>query len=118
MRRLVRAVAALSLMLCVGACDGDDEPGDTGSTTSTVPAGAESSTTTGAPPTTIATTAATQPAYGSACASGSHPDCIDPDGDGQHEYLKEGARCMAALGDSGLCSDLDGDGVAGYPDSG
>jgi hypothetical protein len=117
MRRLVRGVAAVGLLLCVGACDGEDEPVDTGSTTSTAPA-AETSTTTAAPPTSIATTATTQPAYGSACAPGSHPDCIDPDGDGRHEYLKEGAKCMATLGDTGLCSDLDGDGVAGYPDSG
>lgn len=43
---------------------------------------------------------------------------LDPDGDGKYEYLKNGERCMKELGDSGLCSDLDGDGVAGYPDSG
>lgn len=54
----------------------------------------------------------------SACNKGSHPDCIDPDGDGKYEYLKNGERCMKELGDSGLCSDLDDDGIAGYPDSG
>jgi hypothetical protein len=63
--------------------------------------------------------AATPPPYGSPCQKGSHPDCIDPDHDGRYEYLKGGAACMKDFGESsGLCSDLDGDGEAGYPDSG
>lgn len=37
---------------------------------------------------------------------------------GLRNDLKNGARCMKEMSDSGLCSDLDGDGVAGYPDSG
>jgi hypothetical protein len=61
----------------------------------------------------------TRPPYGSPCQKGSHPDCIDPDQDGRYEYLKGGAACMKDFGESsGLCSDLDGDGEAGYPDSG
>lgn len=76
------------------------------------------------PPRTTATTvgpAASDPlpAPGSPCELGSHRDCIDPDGDGQGVYLEYGGDCMAAFADSpGLCSDLDRDGVAGYPDSG
>ena len=67
------------------------------------------------------TTGSTAPKLvpGAACALGSSPDCIDPDGDGQGVYLLGGAQCMAAFPDSpDLCSDLDGDGRAGYPDSG
>ena len=63
----------------------------------------------------------TEPALvpGGSCALGSHPDCIDPDGDGAGTYLLFGADCMADFPDSpGLCSDLNRDGIAGYPDSG
>ena len=115
---LVRLVAALALVLVGGACQGDDKSDTDSSTTSSTAGGSTTSTTTAASSTSSATTAVTQPPYGSACAPGSHPDCIDPDGDGGYEYLKNGERCMKELGDSGLCSDLDGDGVAGYPDSG
>jgi hypothetical protein len=84
-------VAAMALVLGVVSC-GDDEPQPAESTTtSTAPAETSTSTTTATAPTTSsASTATTRPRYGSACAAGSHPDCID----------------------------LDGDGVAGYPDSG
>jgi hypothetical protein len=59
------------------------------------------------------------PAPGAACSLGSYPDCIDPDGDGQGTYLIGGAECMADLNLApSLCEDLDGDGRAGYPDSG
>jgi hypothetical protein len=33
-------------------------------------------------------------------------------------YLIGGGDCMATSPDPGLCADLDGDGIAGYPDSG
>lgn len=56
---------------------------------------------------------------GEPCELGSHPDCIDPDGDGAGTYLVSGGDCMAQFADAPeLCSDLDLDGVAGYPDSG
>lgn len=87
------------------------------STTTTPPTTAPPTTT---PPTTTQTEP-TDPALvpGSSCTLGSHPDCIDPDGDGVGTYLQFGAECMAAWPESpGLCSDLDQDGVAGYPDSG
>jgi hypothetical protein len=76
---------------------------------------------TGGSSTSSSTTASTAPQLvpGAACTLGSSPDCIDPDGDGQGVYLLGGAQCMATFPDSpGLCSDLDGDGHAGYPDSG
>ena len=115
MRFLLGVVEAMALVVAGGACSDSDDSGDTGSTTTTT---AGVATTTATTPASSATTATTQPPYGSACAAGSHPDCIDPDGDGSYEYLKNGAACMQRLGESGLCSDLDGDGVAGYPDSG
>ncbi len=56
---------------------------------------------------------------GQACQLGSSPDCIDPEGDGAGTYLTGGAQCMKDLGASrAMCADLDGDGEAGYPDSG
>ena len=68
-----------------------------------------------APPANVAPT----PGLGGPCTLGSHPDCIDPDGDGQGTYLMYGAQCMAAFPNSpGLCEDLNYDGMAGYPDSG
>ena len=78
-----------------------------------------------APPTTLPPTTppppTTAPALvpGQSCTLGSHPDCIDPDRDGVGVYLLLGADCMAAFADAPeFCSDLDQDGVAGYPDSG
>jgi hypothetical protein len=68
-------------------------------------------------PTTPPTTAASALAPGDRCSLGSDYDCIDPDGDGNGTYLIGGGDCMAA-GLDGLCSDLDEDGYAGYPDSG
>lgn len=56
---------------------------------------------------------------GTPCTLGSNRDCIDPDADGRGTYLIGGGDCVAALGPhNGLCEDLDGDGYAGYPDSG
>ena len=74
------------------------------------------------PPTTVAPSPPTsppEPAPGAPCQLGSFTDCIDPDGDGEGTYLLDGADCMATFpGSPGLCTDLDGDGYAGYPDSG
>ena len=124
MTRTARLVLTLLLAFAATSCDDDTErpgePADTtttsGATTTVAPTvRSNTATTTG----TSGTTVTTPPPYGSACQKGSHPDCIDPDQDGRYEYLKGGAACMKDFGDdSGLCSDLDGDGVAGYPDSG
>lgn len=70
------------------------------------------------PPTAAPTTAGLTPPPGSPCALGSSPDCIDPLRTGQGVYLIGGADCMASLPDPALCIDLDGDGLAGYPDYG
>jgi hypothetical protein len=97
------------------SCQGDPECTETKTVDLVVavkPAGSDS--TSSAP----AATSPPAPAYGSSCELGSSPDCIDPEGDGQGEYLQGGAQCMAGpLGKSGMCADLDGDGVAGYPDA-
>jgi hypothetical protein len=127
-------VIALALAMSVAACGGSSSPEDAATTTTAArgPAGTTSATTattaadTTAPPTTTPpnttappTTAAPPLRPGDPCPLGSDPDCIDPEGDGQGMYLIGGADCMAAFPASpGLCSDLDGDGRAGYPDSG
>jgi len=51
------------------------------------------------------------------------PDCTDATGtdDGEFRYVEGYAQCVADLGSDeayGLCTDLDGDGRAGYADSG
>jgi hypothetical protein len=126
-------VTALALALAAAACGGSSSPEEVATTTTTAagaPAGtaettattaADITTTTTMPPDTTAppTTAAQPLRPGDRCPLGSDPDCIDPEGDGQGVYLIGGADCMAAFPASpGLCSDLDGDGRAGYPDSG
>lgn len=100
----------------------------TSSATTTVPPTATIATTappTPVPPTTAPPTTApsdtTAPALvpGQPCDLGSHPNCIDPDGDGAGTYLLFGADCMGSFPDAPeLCTDLDQDGTAGYPDSG
>ena len=100
------------------ASDASSTTADATTTTTTEP----STTTTTTPRTTTTTaTATTVPAYGSSCVLGSHPDCIDPEGDGQGTFLQGGAACMAEMAPTlgpGICTDLDGDGRAGYPDAG
>ena len=125
-RRAVLLPAVLTLGLALGACgggDGDDQATTTSTSSTTSTTAAPATTTTTAPDTTVPPTApptsegALSP--GDPCALGSDPDCIDPLGTGQGTYLIGGADCLAAFPDSpGLCEDLDGDGYAGYPDSG
>jgi hypothetical protein len=142
-RRIGRVgrVVGLVLMvspLAVGACSSSSDDGDTTTTveaTTTTRGGTNigsgtgtsttSSTTSTSTPTseTTETTGSTTPSTtrpllpGDPCELGSNPDCIDPDGDGNGVYLINGGACIAALPVE-LCADLDGDGVAGYPDSG
>jgi cell division septation protein DedD len=136
----VAAMAAGASLVLVG-CSGSevgDEPGTTAATASvpetTVTTAAPTSTTeppptssspTTAAPTTSSPTTAAPPAPpapslvpGQPCAPGSSPDCIDPEGDGSFVYLLGGGECMASPIGGSLCADLDGDGYAGYPDSG
>lgn len=68
------------------------------------------------PSSTLTPGAACDPADG-------FPDCTDATGahDGRFVYLEGYAQCVADFGSDeayGLCTDLDGDGRAGYPDSG
>ena len=127
---------ALACLLSAGCGISSNENAAVSSTTTMTTASDAPSTTAGptttnapsitAPPTTTAptatpTTATPGPAYGSPCELGSHPDCIDPDGDGGGVYLRGGALCMDELAPTlgpGICTDLDGDGRAGYPDAG
>jgi hypothetical protein len=121
-RSLLVPAGVLAVGLLVGGCGGDggdDEATTTSSSTSTstTVAPTTSAAPTTAPPAPSTTTAALRP--GDPCELGSDPDCIDPDGTGTGTYLEGGADCLAAFPESpGLCTDLDGDGVAGYPDSG
>jgi hypothetical protein len=55
---------------------------------------------------------------GDQCTPGDHRDCVDPDRDGVGEYLIDGGDGIEALAPYvESCFDLNGDGVAGYPDS-
>lgn len=115
MRPLRRAGAAVAIVIALGSagigCSGDDDTTEETPSPTTVSEPAETTTT--SPSTTMALT------YGQPCEAGSHPDCINPGGGDEYTYLEGGADCMAALAPSTeLCSDLDGDGRAGYPDSG
>lgn len=139
--KITRAGLALGLaVLLLAGCgaSGGDEPDATTTTTkakatttsttavttttAAVTTTTAAVTTTAPAPTTTAAPATTEPSNalspGAACSmeEGS-PDCIDPDGDGEGTYLIGGAACIASAPDPALCSDLDGDGYAGYPDS-
>ncbi len=129
--RGIAAGAALVLSLAAGCSDDDsvDTDDEVSTTTSTVAGSPTGST---EPTATLPggegedeadlgeddATVSPPPAPGSACTLGSHPDCIDPDGDGQGTFLLEGGACMAESPSPEFCSDPDGDGHAGYPDSG
>jgi Ethanolamine utilization protein EutJ (predicted chaperonin) len=60
------------------------------------------------------------PGPGSPCnPADGNPDCTDASADGSFRIVSGYADCIAAAGAaSGICTDLDGDGQAGYPDSG
>ena len=129
-RRALVAPTVLVLGLGMAACGGDgDGDGDdtttTASTSTTAPTttvGTDASTTTAAAPgpgTEVPVTNDAGLAPGDPCEVGSDRDCIDPSGTGEGTYLLGGGDCLEAFADSPvLCEDLDGDGYAGYPDSG
>jgi molecular chaperone DnaK len=69
---------------------------------------------------TTTQTTVTTPTPGSPCdpASG-NPDCTDATADSTFRIVSGYADCVASVGEAGgICTDLDGDGQAGYPDSG
>lgn len=132
-------LVAFFLAGCSSKGSGSDEASSTtaasstsASTTSSTSSTTTSEATTAPPPTSPPTTVATtKPPVATTTAPGSNGlkpgdpcsleegsvDCVDPDGDGNGVYLTDGAACMATHPDPSMCADLDGDGVAGYPDS-
>ncbi|KQY47231.1 hypothetical protein [Cellulomonas sp. Root137] len=88
-------------------------PSAAGTTTTSTPA------TPSAPP--VSPSSSTTPVPGEPCdpADGS-PDCTDATSDGLFRYVEGYADCVAQLPgeEHSMCTDLDGDGRAGYPDSG
>lgn len=130
--KLASVMLVVGLVVGTAACSDDsDSPSTTAPATTATTASATTATTTAttattapatsqAPPTTPPppTTVGLTPPPGSPCALGSNPNCIDPMSTGQGVYLIGGADCMATSPDPALCTDLDGDGIAGYPDSG
>ncbi|MEZ0449028.1 hypothetical protein [Cellulomonas sp. ICMP 17802] len=120
-RAIGLAAAALVLVGCTQSPAGPDPARSATTSPSTT---ASATTDRGTTPTAPAPTPSTSPVPGEPCdpADGS-PDCTDATGadDGTFRYIEGYADCVADLGAAeahGLCTDLDGDGRAGYPDSG
>ena len=134
---LALALGGLGVAGC-GTSGGDGGTSSSDASASDVPVTDQPTTTTEAPTTTSTAAATTSTAPATTAPVGSttstepsnglspgdpcsleegSPDCIDPDGDGQGTYLIGGAACMANAPDPSSCTDLDGDGKAGYPDS-
>jgi len=117
------ALLLTALCGCTGT-QGTVEPPVTVGTIPTI--GPAPSVTTPPPPTTPAAPTPgvptpAVPAPGEPCdpADGS-PDCTDASVDGTFRQITGYADCVGALGPDeahGMCTDLDGDGAAGYPDS-
>lgn len=97
--------------------EADDATTTTTDATTTTAAGDPTTTTKAGEPTTTVDSHGLEPGDPCSLEEGV-PDCIDPDGDGQGEYLIGGADCIANSPGPGACADLDGDGKAGYPDAG
>lgn len=113
-------LTALVLSACTSTPVPDDSPAPSSpspSPSSTAPVDPTSSATpASAPPLALRPGDPCDPADGS-------PDCTDATGaaDGQFRYVEGYADCVATFGEEqayGLCTDLDGDGIAGYPDAG
>ncbi|HKH03675.1 MAG TPA: Hsp70 family protein [Acidimicrobiales bacterium] len=89
-------------------------PETTASTTATT------TSTTETPPTTPTPTETQPPGPGEPCdPDDGDPDCTTDSGEGTSRIVEGWNDCVVDTGEAGgLCSDLDGDGYAGYPDSG
>jgi len=122
---LVGCALLLTLLCGCSGAQGTVEPPTTGGTIPTmgpapvVTTPAPSPTT--APPPTPGVPTPAVPAPGQPCdpADGS-PDCTDASVDGTFRQITGYADCVKALGQDeahGMCTDLDGDGKSGYPDS-
>jgi len=130
-----RAAVALLLVSALAGCGGGDPtsggaasptaasartPGPDGATGGD---DAPTATATATPTPDPSTPAAAEPTPGQPCEPGSHPDCSDATGTEGDPYriIAGYADCLALHGPDaayGLCTDLDGDGQAGYPDVG
>ena len=114
--------AITAAMLVLAACTLTPAPDPTASPTST-PTASTSVTPTPTPsatPTVDPTPRAPLPGESCDPADGS-PDCTDATADSQFRYIEGYADCVSTFTTDeryGLCTDLDGDGRAGYPDSG
>lgn len=112
-------LTALVLSACTATPEPDDSPAPSPPSpapSSTAPVDPASTST----PATSPPTPALRPGDPCDPADGS-PDCTDATADGQFRYVEGYADCVATFGEEqayGLCTDLDGDGIAGYPDAG
>lgn len=115
--RRVGVGCAVAIVLLAASC-GDDSSSSDSTTSTSAPAPTTSDPTTSEPTTTTIPTAPTVAALqpGDPCSPEEGlADCTDQSSDGTYRYIVGYAQCEA---EGGLCVDLDGDGYAGYPDSG
>lgn len=127
--RALRLAAVLVLAApLTAACAADSDPATADSTTAAVDPAEVSTSEPSAEPQPTDTSAPSAepeptPTPGQACEPGSDPNCTDDTGTpgDSYRYVDGYAECLANLGADeagGLCTDLDGDNVAGYPDAG
>lgn len=107
--------------MVAGCSPADAEPAPTTGPVET--ATLASGPTTASEATVIPEPASPEPTPGQPCEPGSHPDCSDATGTENDSWriISGYADCVEALGEDaayGLCTDLDGDDQAGYPDAG
>ena len=124
-----RAAGVAAIVLVLAACtQPSPRPSSSLTATATATATAVPSPTGPTPSPTGTSTLSPSPspplAAGDPCDPADRsPDCTDATGieGGGFRYVEGYADCVATFGAEeadGLCFDLDGDGVAGYPDSG
>ena len=124
--RPARVIGVVAATLLLAGCPSTPAPDPTATPTPSSPPSTSTSTAPEPSATALGSTAPNPtasrlPVPGEPCdpADGS-PDCTDATADGQLRYLEGYADCVTQLPgeEYGLCTDLDGDGRAGYPDSG
>ena len=125
-RLTARGIGVTAAALLLTACTPTPAPAPTASPT-TAPTASTSVTSVPTPSATPTADTSSGPTPrtllpGDSCdpADGS-PDCTDATADSEFRYIEGYAECVASFSTDesyGLCTDLDGDGYAGYPDSG
>ncbi|VTR76896.1 hypothetical protein [Cellulomonas hominis] len=121
-RWLTGAAACAALALALAGCTGQP---DAGTTSDPVPAAEWAGSPTPAPAATDDTPASgATPTPGDPCdPAAGDPDCTDATVDETFRHIAGYADCVAEWASAGrdeahgLCTDLDGDGSAGYADS-